>query len=466
MTIAWIAPTLRPRRESPDRNARRQAHRRRFALEQFEDRTLLSGVWRGTIDNDWFNPGNWDDGKAPTSTTNVVINPCNVGDDGFTSVNIGTTTNTVAKSLKLENGATLTGDLLELRGNLTVADDPTTTFSVDTVRFAGTHAATISAASLQNVTVGFNGQAGIAGASPLLVKGDLKVNNAGAISGGPITVMGNITTSNTWSQLGAGSIILAGSGHQTISSGPNGGSLLGLKFEKTGGSVTIASGSKLKLSGGLLVNQPSNIPFNAGGSTVQFFATYGTTIDTGYASLGSVEFNKNGQVAVNVQNNLKIGGDLTILAVDKINAPLGAITVAGNLTSKDTSVKGTADITNDKNILIPSNFPNGGVIINKSGDGKLTIGGSNTNMFRVMGDWEYIAGDVDASSSKIQFMKTNGNTTIRPGTMKFGDVIVSIGSNKMDIVDANDCAVDALYTGTYTKSSGTINKGRFVKYTP
>lgn len=247
------------------------------------------------------------------------------------------------------------------------------------IRFVGQGSRTIDAGGLRFNNVHF----GIADQGMLTVVGDLPIDgnltigqSFKGIIGGDITVGGDIHTESGTSSMGSGVFTLVGNQPQTISSGANGGSLLGLTFQKSGGSVTIASGSKLNVSRGLLVDQNPNILFSAAGSTIQLVGADTRTIDTGYASLGNVEININGQAAVTV-DKMKVGGDLTIKAANKINAPLDAITVAGNLKSTDTTVGGTANITmlNGATSTItaaPGDFPDGGIVI-KKGDASLNV---------------------------------------------------------------------------------------------
>src|SRR5262249_37894324 len=66
----------RPRRRSPDRQGR---GRFRPGLELLEPRTLLTTLpWINPSSGDWDTPGNWDAGRVPNSSDDVVINTAGI----------------------------------------------------------------------------------------------------------------------------------------------------------------------------------------------------------------------------------------------------------------------------------------------------------------------------------------------------------------------------------------------------
>ncbi len=78
-----------------------------------KNKTVSIGVtvatWTGGLDNNWHNPGNWDIGKVPTSTTHVIIpvtaNECIISTADATAASIQSKT---GSSIKTDNGRIIT----------------------------------------------------------------------------------------------------------------------------------------------------------------------------------------------------------------------------------------------------------------------------------------------------------------------------------------------------------------------
>ena len=78
-----------------------------------KNKTVLIGItvatWTGAVDNNWHNPGNWDIGKVPISTTHVIIpvtaNECIISSADAEAASIQSKT---GSSIKSENGRRIT----------------------------------------------------------------------------------------------------------------------------------------------------------------------------------------------------------------------------------------------------------------------------------------------------------------------------------------------------------------------
>lgn len=306
--------------------------------------------------------------------------------------------------------------------------------------------------------------------------GPLVLQNIGTLTGhlevgkGVTTRVAGITGNSD----GAPVIYFEGVGRQTLTAAVANAAVPGLSFNSTGagwvtlaggaGSANITGANTLKVGGGWIVTGNGNVNLPVG-SNIKFTNGVDRTINIGNsAGFQNVEFDSGSSKTVTI-GKMVVNGNLMVSVLGTANG--GDIEVKGDVL---TSNNGYGNASGTSNILIngtgnqtlKATKPNSrilGIKIAKTG-GLLTI--ADDNVINVTGNWTYTGNgsDVDAADSTIKFI--GGDKRIQAGDMKFGNVIVAIGSaNKMSIVDAVDDAVDALYTGTYTKTSGTIIKGGF-----
>jgi hypothetical protein len=319
-------PSLRPYR----RAGRPQAARPRPAVEQLEDRTLLSIVtWVGGT-GDWNTPGNWSGGALPGSADDVQITTPGI------SVTHSTGSHTV-KSLTLSPGLLLSGGSLNVTG---------------TVQIDGTLTVGGGSGTLNTVTVGGSGS--------------LAVGSAG--SSGTITVSGNMTLAQgakvfLGNDTHAGTVTFQGPGTQTQTLDSLGGPTPGeVVFGAVGGSsLGIQGGTTLVLGPNLLVHGKTGAINSAGSGT---FLNQGTiaadgggtlslnpagwqnsgtlSASSGTLTLNGGNWHNTGQIAVS-SATLNLGGSFTTADVQgRYTRSGGAINLTGTLANAGSALALTA----------------------------------------------------------------------------------------------------------------------------
>jgi hypothetical protein len=208
--------------------------------------------------------------------------------------------------------------------------------------------------------------------STAIVNGELTLSLISRITG-TIEARGNVTTSDTSVSSGPGTILFNGAGNQTLTAAPTGGQVPGVTINKSAGTLTVGT-DPIGVSGDWIYTKGLT---NLTGSTIVFQGG-NTIVDAGTSpsmSFYNVEIDKGMSPSLTVTNKLDVKNDLTIRSVSSLNAALGAITVGRNLTSLDTSVGGSTNITMNGNSdaqIIGGDFPNGGIIIHKGSAAKVT----------------------------------------------------------------------------------------------
>ena len=402
----------RPSRQFTERT--RMAARRRslFALEGLEDRTLLSGVWTGGSSANWFDPGNWDDGKVPTATTTVILDAENVSEGGFSNIELGN--NATIRSLVVGDDITLDLNSFTLSvntnsnssvatgfmqtggsvignegGELRVGGHFTNTggeFTANNVTFVGVRAATVTSnLTFANVTIAYAGNhvkfVGGEDGKDLKVAGDLAFTSFNTITG-DIYAWGDVTsTAKVSSNATNATLHLVGSANQTLA-GDGDGALPRVAIEKTANSTLTVTGS-ISPEGW---TQTSG-KLSAANSTTTFRRTVGgALVDTGTTQLGNVVVQTTSHFRV---KQLNVGGNFTInsaLSFTKVGGESGAdyVKVAGDLNSTATSsISGGVGILmtggQAAKIYTGANFDDGGVGFFPISGITITKGGSRIN---------------------------------------------------------------------------------------
>lgn len=276
-------------------------------------------------------------------------------------------------------------------------------------------------------------------------------------------------------------LILKGNQAQTITyhrlTNPNNGSiqdarLPGVRFDKSGGSVSFAKGAGALTPEALVVTSswivaPGNAAaINLTGHNIVFTLAGGyghRTIDTGNsAGFQNVEINAGSGATVQI-DAMVVNGKLTIGSASQING--AAIRARGDVATKagGSSIGGSSRIRFEGGTdqSLTSEVAEGrilGVEIAKS-TGTLTIGASN--VLAVTGNWTYTSGTVSAAGSTIKFI--GGDKLISSGAMIFGNVIVAVGSANFVDIDGVALVAGTLAGANFDSTTGKVRTGKFVQ---
>ena len=298
-----------------------------------------------------------------------------------------------------------------------------------TVEFKG-NGATISAPGMEFNDVTFDSGT-LTIEDGIDVEGDVVIEKAYYLNGGDIEVAGNLTTTDT-SVYGSATFVLDGEGDQVIGADGGSGELNNVTIDKASGTTTIAD--TLLISGDFThvdgeVDATGTVEFKGNGATVNApgMEFNDVTLDSG---------------TLNFVDNLDVAGDLVIEKAYYLNG--GDIEVAGDITTTDTSVYGSATFVLDGegDQTISANGGEGelnSVKIDKA-TGTTTI----ADTLWISGDFTHVEGDVDATGT-VEF-KGNGVTIDAPG-MEFNDVVLDGGtfnfSGNLDV--EGDLEIDKAY---------------------
>lgn len=245
--------------------------------------------------------------------------------------------------------------------------------------------------------------------SSLDVNGNLLVKEISAING-PATILlaGNLTTQDT-AVVGSGSITLDGSGVQTVSGSGIEAQISGLGISKTAGSVNVTSDIAVK---GNLSGTGGTVDAASAGVVVLKGNT--KTVNTA-AVFDDIVIDMVSTQTVTVSSNFDVNGNLTIKEVGTINGPSG-IFVAGNVVSNDASVTGSCVLTLDGSAtttLTGGDFPNGGIVVAKTGTASVILGASLTASAMTVN-----SGILDLNKKTLT-ISTNGTMTVNSaGTLR------------------------------------------------
>jgi hypothetical protein len=245
----------------------------------------------------------------------------------------------------------------------------------------------------------------------------------------------------------------------SITSTPTPGSkyqIPGVEINKSGGTLTIPSGTTIYVTGGWKVDGTNAGTVATAGSTVVFYTngqSGSRSIDTGAgAGFDNVEL-ASGSGSTLTIGTLKVTGDLTLSNVGVINAAPGAITVAGDLTSTKAGITGTADITmNGGNpaTLKGGDFPDLGIVIAKTGGAVVTLGANFTNSAQTA-PIHVVTGALDLAGFSLS---TRGAFTVDGGAkLKFTTTGATQLTVRGNVTFASGSEIDITYgagAGTYT----------------
>ncbi len=225
-------------------------------------------------------------------------------------------------------------------------------------------------------------------------------------------VSGNVTTVDT-SIGGSGTIVLDGTGTQTISANGGVGELRHLAIDKPSGDVTLVD--QIQISGSYADNGNT---VDATGATVEIQEN--ATIDASGTAFGDVTFNAG---TVTVTGELDVEGDLTITSLYRLES--GDVHVSGNVTTVDTSIGGSGTIVLD-GTGTQTISANGGVgelrhlaIDKPSGDVTLV------DQIQISGSYADNGNTVDATGATVEIQE---NATIDASGTAFGDVTFNAGT--------------------------------------
>lgn len=412
--------------------------------------TLVATEWVGTTDSDWATASNWNPTAIPTTSTAVTINSTTnqpVIADG---------TNAACKSLTISNNtltisdnsasgtATLniqTEDLtLQSGGKIVVNntggidfaglgtyDNSKTAFGTGSeVEYQGNYASVIPADTYHHLTL-------TAGATafgtPVVVNGNLNINNAGV----------TLPTSVTFS----------GSGDQSISGSHNyaTNSFTNMIVNKSGGTLNcssdlVVSGAYTHSAGAANYSGPNGLSFT--GTGVNNFTVNGGTIS------GHVSFDGSGVASA-------LGGTATA-SFDALTINNGSgvtfntpVEVSGNYTNTQGTVTNNNGLTVNGDMDVNGGSVSGNVTAygNVSGGtfgGTVLLTGGNAQTIQGLG---YTNVTVNKSSDKV---KLAGNTTVG-NTLTLTKGLVDPNSNTLSVTTISGGNVESYILG----SSLTLN---------
>ena len=308
------------------------------------------------------------------------------------------------------SGQVVLANDLQISGDVTVTNGLLST-ATHTLTFEGTDTTLdLGSSVLGNVTFSVGGTTTIVGV--LDIDGNLRINSATRLDGGPIRVAGNVTTNDN-AVGGTSTLILDGTTDQTIDTDGS-GELHDVTIDKASGQVVL--GNDLEVSGDLTVTNGS---LATGEHTLQFQGN-GTRLELGGSVLGDVSFNVSG--ATTIVGPLDVDGDLTIVSATRLDG--GPIQVAGDVTTNDNQWFGSAAIVFDGV---------GDQVIDTDGSGELhdvTIDKASgqvvlANDLDISGDTTVINGTLSTSVHTLTFQ--GGNTRLELGASTLGDVRFQVG---------------------------------------
>ncbi|MDP1725935.1 MAG: T9SS type A sorting domain-containing protein [Bacteroidota bacterium] len=355
--------------------------------------------------------------------------------------------------------------------------------AISSIFFSGLGTTNITPGSLTfgNITVSIPSNAyyynfevkGTSTGSPLVITGNLTLNDVSTLYPGTICIGGNLIINNIKSAIYTGSIFLKGNltsydtsfrslgnvifngtGTQYVSTGTN-AMLPGIIINKSSGTVDFSGadnanlrirGSFAHIAGTVSPSAFSSINFSSissitpgsltfGNITVSIpsisyldiFEVIGTSTGNPLVITGNLTLN---DVTTFFPGTISIGGNLIINNIISY-IHTGSVFLKGNLTSYDTSFislgnvifngTGTQYVSTGTNAMLP------GIIINKS-SGTVDFSGADNANLRIGGSFEHIAGTV--SPSEISSISFSGmyTTSITPGSLTFGNITVSLPS--------------------------------------
>ena len=370
---------------------------------------------------------------------------------------------TVNGALTQGGGAfTATSGTTTITGDFTISVG-TFTHNSGIVALTGTSARTVNtgSASLNNLTINTNTNA-VTITGTVSVSGNLTLTAYYQINTGTLAVSGNVTTTASTSAPSSATILVNGTGAQTLGASGGTGSIPGVIINKPSGTLTLQDTIRVFSGGGWTWTAGT---VDAGTSTVQFYASPGGGAPM-TVNAGSMSFNN---VAVDmtvwdltITGTLIANGNLALNSYSTIST--GTIAVAGNVTT--TSATGT--LPSSATLLL--NGAGAQTVGASGGSGKLpkvTINKSSGTLtlqdtLVVYAGWTWTAGTVDAGTSTVQFYASAGNgvaMTVNAGAMSFNNVTVDMAVWNLTIAGNMTVTGNFTITSVDSVSGGTIVVG-------
>ncbi|MGM1054430.1 MAG: hypothetical protein ACQEWG_00935 [Bacteroidota bacterium] len=150
-------------------------------------------TWTGSTDTNWNNTNNWSCNSLPTLETNVLI-PANLASNNYPEINAGT--NTLAKNLSIEDGASVlvNDNWLRIAGDLTNSGVLNTV--TGSISFEGTSAQNIPIGSFENNRIQnlrIDNTSGVTSEAIIEVTGILTVETGNFNTGNSFTLISDAT---------------------------------------------------------------------------------------------------------------------------------------------------------------------------------------------------------------------------------------------------------------------------------
>ena len=367
----------------------------------------------------------------------------------------------VPNALIITAAATINGGTLQVNGDITLTDASVTgTCNVEWTNSTGT--GTLSGAG-QNPTGGtFTINGTVTGAETFTVTGtveiggDLIITEAATINGGALSVLGNITLTDT-GVAGTCSLIMIGATGTLSGAGdiPAGGDLT---FNNAAGVFTVTG--TISVPNALIITAAATInggTLQANGDITFTDASVTGTCDIEWLAAGTLSGSgtapTGGLFTFNAAATFVIAAapsfnDLTITLATTING--GSMTIAGNIILTDATVNGTCTVTwssagtGTLTTGGTGKFPDGDVTI---AGGTLTLSGAldldgtgqdlniNTGTFNINGNDLTVTGDITVAASGT--LRLKGDETVAPnalvnnGTISYFDTAIAVTFNDL-----------------------------------
>jgi len=426
-----------------------------FSFFSFFLFSTLSPVQAATCNDiangNWNNSATWDCGIVPDSDDDVTIDS-------------HTVTMTVDQSVL---GMTIDGGTLNM-GSYTLSSYGNWTYNSGTIDAGTSTLAFKNTTTNQTITPGDvsyfkvvidKGHYDLNVNNVLEVSNELRIKSNGSNSellGGTIEVEGDIVMESSVTSGGSTVIKLTGSQNQNIYS--NGGKFSSLRFEKTGGTVTIMDDLTILrdwnyVSGNVDVNN----------KTLEFYASSGngpsSTFTPGDIEYYNLTVSKNNW-DLTIDGTVKLKNELRINPGSTSGLFGGTIEVEGDVVMATDSFDGGSTIikfVGEKDQLLSSqggHFPN--LAFEKTG-GSVSMSG----VIAVEGDWIYSSGDIYSGTSTLKFVGTT-NSSFTPGDVNYYNISIEKSMNYAVTLNGDLRVINEFRIADYGKFLNTTGNYKII----
>jgi outer membrane autotransporter protein len=385
--------------------------------------TATAESWTGTIDSNWFNPGNWSGNLVPTLSTPISIDGTTISPDinaagalgqnillgisGAGTLNIdsgGQLTNitTTIGSGALSSGTAVISDantVWNMSGNLTVGGVGAGTLVMSTGGVVNNAIGDIGAQTTSSGTAVLDGTGTQWNNSGDLIIGDQGIGTMVLTDAAIVTnvngTLGNSTSSAT------GSVTIDGVGSKWV----NSGNLTVANGSSTNADLSISDGGEVDAVNTVVANQAGS----GGSVTVANSGSVwnNSTLVIGNAGIGTVTLSDSAAINVTNSSGIHIGSGsvLNIGAADGSAAAAG-----GQLNATNVFLNNNANIFfnhTDLNNVVNANIAGGGTVT-QEGSGTTVLNGTNS----YTGGTLVSAGSLQGTSSALQGNITNNSHLI------------------------------------------------------